>query len=27
MHFSFLLLVAYAAWAGWTENPADRWMG
>jgi Zn-dependent protease len=27
VHFSFLLLVAYAAWAGWTENPADRWMG
>jgi Zn-dependent protease len=27
MHFTFLLLVAYAAWAGWTENPTDRWMG
>jgi Zn-dependent protease len=26
-HFTFLLLVTYAAWAGWTDNPADRWMG
>ena len=27
LHFSFLLLVAYAAWAGWVENPTGRWMG
>jgi Zn-dependent protease len=27
LHFSFLLLVAYAAWAGWTENPTERWTG
>ena len=27
VHFTFLLLVAYAAWAGWTENPTDRWAG
>jgi Zn-dependent protease len=27
VHFTFLLLVAYAAWAGWTENPANRWTG
>jgi Zn-dependent protease len=27
VHFSFLLLVAYAAWAGWSENPTDRWTG
>ena len=27
VHFTFLLLVAYAAWAGWTENPTGRWQG
>jgi Zn-dependent protease len=27
VHFSFLLLVAWAAWAGWTENPTERWAG
>ena len=27
VHFTFLLLVGYAAWAGWTENPGDPWMG
>jgi Zn-dependent protease len=27
VHFTFLLLVGYAAWSGWMENPGDRWMG
>ena len=27
VHFTFLLLVVYAAWAGWTENPTAPWMG
>ena len=27
VHFTFLLLVAYAAWAGWRHNPTDHWMG
>ncbi len=27
VHFTFLLLVAYAAWAGWTQNPTTPWMG
>jgi Zn-dependent protease len=27
VHFTFLLLVGYAAWAGWTENPAAPWAG
>ncbi len=27
VHFTFLLLVAYAAWEGWTDNPTERWMG
>jgi Zn-dependent protease len=27
VHFTFLLLVAYAAWAGWKDNPTDPWMG
>jgi Zn-dependent protease len=27
MHFTFLLLVVYAAWAGWSDNPAEHWTG
>jgi Zn-dependent protease len=27
VHFTFLLLVVYAAWAGWHENPTNPWMG
>ena len=27
VHFTFLALVVYAAWAGWTENPTAPWTG
>ena len=27
VHFTFVLLVVYAAWSGWMENPQNRWMG
>jgi len=27
VHFSFLLLLAYAAWEGWAENADVRWAG
>jgi Zn-dependent protease len=27
VHFTFFILVAYAAWAGWADNPKDPWMG
>ena len=27
VHFTFFILVAYAAWAGWVDNPKGHWMG